>query len=242
MGRVAYGDAAMLGSGAVHAATGRVLGAYAMAGLVDPKGAAEPFGIHFPESREDKNALVGPLALEWLDHDLVPRMILRRDLSIRWCNASAQAFLSDDPDISVSDGVLCVNGKANQERLADFMAAATSGSLFLKWEDRDDFLLLRVDFLPSAIEEHVVAVTASSRRWSEMATRFGDLEVAYNLTPREVQIVTMLALGSNVATIGTRIQCAVETVRRHLKNIYLKIGVSTREELLSRMDPFRQRS
>lgn len=214
-----------------------------MASFVDPVRAAENSpGIRIPGQSATGGSWVDHLALEWLDRDPAPRLILGRDLSIRWRNHSATAFLQDDPGICLGDDMLRVEGRANQERLVTFMATVVSGSLYLHWEERDDFLLFRAEHLPASIDGQTLAVTVSSRRWVENTIRFSDLEVAFRLTPREVEIVTLLAQGNNVVSIGVHVDCAMETVRRHVKNIYTKIGVSTREELLNRVYPFRQRS
>lgn len=204
--------------------------------------------VNFPSETEtgaiainaDGGALPVNFVLPWLERDSFPRMLIGDDLSVRWSNAAARAFLREDPDISLTGDLLHFGNKANEERFACFIASVVaSGSLYLRWEDRDDFLLVRAERLPASFEGTVVAVTMNSRRWATSSLRFDDLEIAFGLTPREVEIVTLLAQGINVAGICVQVDCAIETVRRHVKNIYLKVGVSTREELLNRLHPFR---
>ena len=51
------------------------------------------------------------------------------------------------------------------------------------------------------------------------------------LTPREAELVVMLKDGSSNAEIAAALQVGVETVRTHARNIYRKLGVSSRLEL-----------
>jgi DNA-binding NarL/FixJ family response regulator len=51
------------------------------------------------------------------------------------------------------------------------------------------------------------------------------------LTQREAEILPMLQQGSTNAQIAWTLQVGVETVRTHARNIYRKLGVSSRREL-----------
>jgi two-component system nitrate/nitrite response regulator NarL len=51
------------------------------------------------------------------------------------------------------------------------------------------------------------------------------------LTAREVEIISEIKAGSNNKEIGLKLSISEETVKRHLSNIYEKLGVSSRLEL-----------
>ena len=51
------------------------------------------------------------------------------------------------------------------------------------------------------------------------------------LTPREADVLELLQAGSANAEIATTLHVSVETVRTHARNIYRKLGVSSRREL-----------
>jgi DNA-binding NarL/FixJ family response regulator len=53
----------------------------------------------------------------------------------------------------------------------------------------------------------------------------------YGLTPRELEVVGCIVEGCNNRDIAKRFSLSEETVKRHLSNIFDKIGVSTRLEL-----------
>lgn len=56
------------------------------------------------------------------------------------------------------------------------------------------------------------------------------------LTPRESEIFRYLGRGYGSAYIADELVIAESTVRSHVKSIYRKIGVTSREELISRID------
>ena len=56
-------------------------------------------------------------------------------------------------------------------------------------------------------------------------------ERAYNLTERELQIISLVTLGEGNRAIGNTLSISEETVKRHLANIFDKVGKSTRVEL-----------
>jgi DNA-binding NarL/FixJ family response regulator len=59
------------------------------------------------------------------------------------------------------------------------------------------------------------------------------------LTPREADVLELLQEGATNAQIAHALSVGVETVRTHARNIYRKLGISSRRELarLTRPDP-----
>ena len=53
----------------------------------------------------------------------------------------------------------------------------------------------------------------------------------YNLTPREVEIVEHIAAGGTNRDVAAALKISEDTVKRHLTNIFDKLGVSSRLEL-----------
>ena len=53
----------------------------------------------------------------------------------------------------------------------------------------------------------------------------------FGLTPRELEIVSEIRLGKSNKDIAQRFSVSEETVKRHLSNIFEKLGVSSRLEL-----------
>ena len=56
------------------------------------------------------------------------------------------------------------------------------------------------------------------------------------LTRREAEVLPLLAQGATNRQIAVALGIGVETVRTHARNIYRKLGVSSRSELVVRAD------
>lgn len=57
------------------------------------------------------------------------------------------------------------------------------------------------------------------------------------LTPKETKVLPMLRDGRSNAQIALDLEVGIETVRTHTRNIYKKLGVSSRRELLAGARP-----
>ena len=55
----------------------------------------------------------------------------------------------------------------------------------------------------------------------------------YDLTPREGEILSYLARGRNAKYIQEALTISLSTAQTHIRNIYRKVGVHSRQELLS---------
>jgi DNA-binding CsgD family transcriptional regulator len=58
---------------------------------------------------------------------------------------------------------------------------------------------------------------------------------AYDLTPREAQIIQLIARGASTAEIANELLVSPHTVRDHVKAIFAKAGVSSRGELTAKL-------
>jgi DNA-binding NarL/FixJ family response regulator len=64
-----------------------------------------------------------------------------------------------------------------------------------------------------------------------MAPHAGERRKQFGLTPRELEIVSVILSGASNGTIATRFSLSEKTVKHHLTNIFDKLGVSNRLEL-----------
>lgn len=70
----------------------------------------------------------------------------------------------------------------------------------------------------------------------DVAARCDDLAAACGLTPRESEILGYLGRGHGIAFVADALVISESTVRTHVKSIYKKLGVNSREELVSKVD------
>lgn len=70
----------------------------------------------------------------------------------------------------------------------------------------------------------------------DVAARCDKLAAACGLTPRESEILGYLGRGHGIAFVADALVISESTVRTHVKSIYKKLGVNSREELVSKVD------
>lgn len=72
-------------------------------------------------------------------------------------------------------------------------------------------------------------------RWRSACTKVSQ---EYGLTPREAEILLLLARGRTAATIAEALVIAPSTAKAHLRNIYAKLGVHTQQELIDLVESY----
>ena len=77
-----------------------------------------------------------------------------------------------------------------------------------------------------------VAIVIKAAKSSEIAPIIID---AYSLTPRERDVVSALARGGSTAEIAAELFLSPHTIRDHIKTVFEKFGVSSRNELVARL-------
>jgi two-component system response regulator DegU len=76
------------------------------------------------------------------------------------------------------------------------------------------------------------AATSYLRATTHLATR--SLPMAQRLTPREVEIVQMLANGASNIEVARKLFISSKTVKNHLAHIYSKLGVESRTQAVAK--------
>ena len=72
----------------------------------------------------------------------------------------------------------------------------------------------------------------ASELGGELAPVLEELAAEYRITARESEIMLQLARGRSAAFIADELVCSPATVRTHMKNIYAKLGVHSKQELI----------
>jgi DNA-binding CsgD family transcriptional regulator len=89
----------------------------------------------------------------------------------------------------------------------------------------------KVEEVGKAGEADTVESVSEISRIEEMAGQF-------NFSPREKEVLALLLQGRTNAQIGEELYISLNTTKTHIRNIYQKVGVKRRYELLSRFKQF----
>ena len=178
-------------------------------------------------------------ALLWLDRQPLPHVMLSKELTILWANAKAHAALAEKRDVQSCTGIFTAVDPSHQQDLHDFLINSTSSltSWSMPRSDGDG----RVIFRAQRLEEtpfSIIAVTFFGSG-SEFQPTYVELDGIFRLTKAQHRVLMDLLGGHDVDSIAQLRQVSVETVRTHIRVIYSKIGVNSREALFHILQPFR---
>jgi DNA-binding CsgD family transcriptional regulator len=100
-------------------------------------------------------------------------------------------------------------------------------------------LLFRGDESPDFSEREKAMLALARPRIAELHTRRDrELRGEPHLTPRQWEVLRQVATGASNTQIARTLGLSDATVRKHLENVFLRLGVQSRTEALARVHAF----
>jgi len=182
---------------------------------------------------------LGATALQWLALDLHARLIIDEKCEILWWNQPAKELLSRQSGLEVRGDVLAVIDGSSQAKLRCLLQEARHKptSTCIEQTGNEGWLVLRCVGVTSSAD--LMFCLAISRAGDGEVWRFDHLDECFGLTPAEHRVLQDLLAGYEAEALSTRLAVSMETTRTHIKSIYAKVGVNTREGLFARVRGFR---
>lgn len=185
-------------------------------------------------------ALALPMILgEWLSASRHARAICDTQQRVLWRNPSLQRLLDEDVGIRIERDQLLLADRKAQAAFVDFIQGSEQDHIAIRLGYPDevcDHIIqcrrLRVAPIGQAFGVRIICAHDS------MESDFCDFETAFNLTKKEAYICRQILQGKTVNEIVLDSKNSPDTIRFHLKNIYVKLGVASREALLAKLRMF----
>lgn len=186
------------------------------------------------------DGLAATLALKWVDAERQARVLCTDALEVIWANSAAYASLRDGSEVEFRGSTLALRNRAAQTSFSAFLADCDEiqKSFCLVCDDGDGHLLIRARQLGSDGPRRFLGVTFV-RTGSSFSAEYSDIDKVYQLTPAETRILAALIEGHTVDRIAGNGSVSVETVRSHIRSIYGKMNVTSREGLFFKIRAFR---
>lgn len=177
------------------------------------------------------------LALRWIAAERTSRLLVTRGLDVLWANEAAVADLTFGGDIEIRDGRLMFSDPAHHAQLASAMTAVPAGCHCLPCTGEDGHVIVRFSTVESADSTAVFGLTIR-RAATHRSTPAVDLARVFGLTAAEIRVVRKLLDGLTAEDAAAELTIGIETVRSHIRQIYSKMGVRSREALFQRIMPY----
>ena len=179
------------------------------------------------------------LALDWLALDERARVFVSDRLTLLWANDAARHFLAEEVDLEIRDNVLSTYNRGLQPVLTAFVANCGRDlqTLCLPQEGGTGRILFRAREVGAQAQSRFIGM--SFHLSTKDSARYADLKVGFELTPTEEKVLERLLGGSTADEISFACGVSIETIRTHIRSIYNKVGVTSREALFARLRPYR---
>lgn len=177
---------------------------------------------------------------KWIDSDHLPRAILTDRCRVLWANAAARDAFASGNSLSLHEGTLVCAEPAGTAALARFVADCDHHvrGFFLADDGEQAFLVLRGRVIEDDNGRRTIGLVFYEDS-ADFLCRYMDVEVAFRLTATEHQVVSHLLGGDTAEDITRKLNVSMATTRSHIRNIYRKLNVASREALFKRLQPFR---
>lgn len=176
------------------------------------------------------------LALSILETDRDARFIVGSDLRLVWANQLALKLLECEIDLEVIDLTFRLRDRDDHQTLQSYIALGNErGAIPIRW--RDGFRIIRIQRLENDEAKRFI-LTLDGRADGEMV-QFAQFDRLYGLTEAEYRITLKMLSGQTADEIAVSSRVSIETVRTHIRRIYVKTSTNSREALLAKLNTFR---
>lgn len=192
-------------------------------------------------SDEERSAPPSPtmLLFRWADNDPLPRLIIDERRRLHWTNSAANAELANGLTLAELNGQLIIKGPGQPEAFNQFIAGAgIEPSCFcVPAPDGNGHTIISCQELAASSRTRYFGLLFR-RAGRKTQIRCSALDQAFGLTRAEIRTLTALMDGSTAEEISHDHGTTVSTIRTHIKSIYSKLEVRSREALFQKARPF----
>jgi DNA-binding CsgD family transcriptional regulator len=191
--------------------------------------------IGLEEVEEESRKIV----FDWVTREPKARLIVDRSMRLLWANAAAHEMMLHSTHIELGDEGVAIRQDELRFMIEQAIRARTQESLFVigHSDDIGSDLLVRFERLQddgarAYFGLQLIRHAPTPGGWSEK------LAAHFQLTPKQTQVLVQMISGESGEDIAKALRISVETVRTHVRDVYAKLRVSSREELFVRVRPF----
>ena len=189
-----------------------------------------------PETPSDGDIIRSVMA--WCDGFRIPSVMTRRDGAVLWCNEAARSLLAEREHFCVRGDKLVPADPVQENGFRAFIEHDRPDLTTWIAPCETDMLIVVREVLAGGEDLRGLTFHRTSPGEPHVWADFGPV---MGLTGSETRIAQKLIEGGRADSVASEAGIGMETVRTHIRRIYNKLGINSREELFSRLSPFRIR-
>ncbi|HKY82146.1 MAG TPA: helix-turn-helix transcriptional regulator [Sphingobium sp.] len=181
-------------------------------------------------------------ALGWLGSGSTVRFMLDSQFRILWANDAGQAAIESRGWIESKDGILTLAHNPGAGALASEAARLGEEEIFVQsyaMPSDGGHVVAVMRQLPSGQPQQRVYGLELRRRADADAVRYAGYRSYFGISQAEDRVLQQLLKGHNVEKCAATLDLSMDTVRSHVRQLYTKMNVSSREALFHVIMPFR---
>jgi len=178
----------------------------------------------------------GELALQWLESVGSALLLVDQDLHVHWANPLARKWLTAKEPLAQVGKQLHIGRSQQPLRTLLRKADDEFEGICVPIDGRGAHLIVSARRITASKERPFYGLIA--RRSDKLETRLLGVREAFRLTSAEARVLHLLIQGRTAQTAAEHLRISVETVRTHIRSLYTKLEVSSREAMFLRLRPF----
>lgn len=182
----------------------------------------------------------GSIALSYLTADPSARLFLDAEMTVIWASPQALTLIEAMPQLEISERRLWFKNRNEHQAVFELFQSAESRNKFhaVPVEAHNGHVLVQVKSFDDDSGAPTFVVTLIHATPTTPAT-YARLDLIFGLTSAEYRTLLGLLDGMNADALALRAGVSIETVRTHIRRIYVKLGVTSREALFFRLRSYR---
>ncbi len=189
--------------------------------------------------RINSGVALSTILSNWLSNGPQAKLVFDQGYNIVWANRMFIDSLADYEFLTIDRGALRFLRSRDHLRLEKLIEDKSCHSGFLLCEINEGRKSYAIQFekIPSSDQTEYFAIRITDFSLY-LATSFRNFKDFFGLTNAEECIVFHLLSGHNVDEIYRKTGKSRDTTRFHIRNIYTKMNISSREELFANLRHF----
>ncbi|CAL1691564.1 hypothetical protein MMB232_01708 [Brevundimonas subvibrioides] len=175
----------------------------------------------------------------WSERVATPSFMHDADLRLLWMNVAGERLLTGGKVLTRQGNAMAWVGLEENRGYSRFIAGVEVAGTWAYRPRSTHARVVRVNRLEPENLPVAFAIVIFDVERADDGNSWADLGATFGLTPAEAEVTRRVVEGFGVVRVAIALGISPETVRTHLKRVYSKLGVKSRDEMFAMVAPYR---